>query len=252
MRKTVLYGALAFCSFMLSSCLGDPATSLTLVNQAGVVGLKPLKVIYVKGGDVISSEDFQKEPIDEGDCILFDYAIDPSISANADGAVAYKTATIYANTITQVDQWPLFNTLGDTVTPVKKELTLSLVQSRYAYIRGQLFLFTEMGNHKPAQQDSFSLSYNPGQLLGTDKTYDFYLRMIQSKTDADSVVGKSMIIPCAFDIQEFIKNAKITQKDNKDVVSFRINYVTSFDKDTTTVTWKGSEVFTVDLPGTGK
>ena len=37
MRKTVLYGVLAFCLVVLNSCLGDPATQLTMANQAGVV-----------------------------------------------------------------------------------------------------------------------------------------------------------------------------------------------------------------------
>ncbi|MFQ9022457.1 MAG: hypothetical protein ACLR6J_16810 [Parabacteroides merdae] len=51
MRKTVLYGVLAFCLVVLNSCLGDPATQLTMANQAGVVvtGYGPGKAIYTKG-----------------------------------------------------------------------------------------------------------------------------------------------------------------------------------------------------------
>lgn len=246
MKKMVLYGAFSGCLLLLSSCLGDPATSLTLTNQTGVVGLKPFKVVYVKGGQVVSSDDFQKAPVDEGECILFDYAIDPSAPENTEGAEAYKSATIYENTITEVFQWPVLNALGDTVVPVKNELTLSLVQQRYSYIKGKLFLFTEMNGHKPAQLDSFSLSYNLGQSLNNRNEYDLYLRTIQLK--GDTVAGKSMVIPCAFDLEDFIAKAKTSQEGNVDVVRFRINYVSGFNKDTTARVWASSEVVTVDRP----
>ena len=74
MRKTVLYGVLAFCLVVLNSCLGDPATQLTMANQAGVVvtGYGPGKAIYTKGDVVVSSEDFQNANVENGECILFD------------------------------------------------------------------------------------------------------------------------------------------------------------------------------------
>ena len=77
MRKTVLYGVLAFCLVVLNSCLGDPATQLTMANQAGVVvtGYGPGKAIYTKGDVVVSSEDFQNANVENGECILFDYSI---------------------------------------------------------------------------------------------------------------------------------------------------------------------------------
>ena len=73
MRKTVLYGVLAFCLVVLNSCLGDPATQLTMANQAGVVvtGYGPGKAIYTKGDVVVSSEDFQNANVENGECILF-------------------------------------------------------------------------------------------------------------------------------------------------------------------------------------
>ena len=51
-EKQLLYGVLAFCLVVLNSCLGDPATQLTMANQAGVVvtGYGPGKAIYTKGG----------------------------------------------------------------------------------------------------------------------------------------------------------------------------------------------------------
>lgn len=84
MRKTVLYGVLAFCLVVLNSCLGDPATQLTMANQAGVVvtGYGPGKAIYTKGDVVVSSEDFQNANVENGECILFDYSIDYGVANN--------------------------------------------------------------------------------------------------------------------------------------------------------------------------
>ena len=36
-KNSIIYGVLAFCLVVLNSCLGDPATQLTMANQAGVV-----------------------------------------------------------------------------------------------------------------------------------------------------------------------------------------------------------------------
>jgi hypothetical protein len=244
MKKNLLYGILAVMLSVLSSCLGDPATNLTLANQTGVISTNPLKSIYVKGGDIISSTDFQTSTFDEGECVLFDYAIDMNQGPITQDGISYRTATIYNNTITKINQWPIRNELGDTITPTTNELSLSLVQSRFSFIKGKLFLFTEIANHKTAQVDSFSLSYNPAQQLGNDVTYDLYLHTIRQKTD--STTGSAMIIPCAFDIQSFVNNA--TGKDNNGTkqINFRINYVSSFNNDTTKCVWKSSDIFTIE------
>lgn len=245
MEKKVLYGIVAFGLSMLSSCLGDPATSLTLANQAGVVGTEPLKVVYVKGGDIVSSEDFQKANVDDGECILLDYSIDMGLAGITDNGITYKAATIYQNTIKEVPQWPLSNQLTDTVTPVKNEQSLSTVQARSAFIQGKLFLFTEMSDHGPSQVDSFALSYDPAQKLGDQKIYDLYLQMIKIKPD--TLPGKSMTVPCAFDLQEFVRNAATTQEGGVEQIKFRINYASGFNKDTTEYTgWKSTDPYTIE------
>ena len=251
MRKTVLYGVLAFCLVVLNSCLGDPATQLTMANQAGVVvtGYGPGKAIYTKGDVVVSSEEFQNANVEDGECILFDYSIDYG-TANNMGAgtdTSYIEAIIYENTISEVNRWKLFNTLTDTSIVAKDELLLSSLQSRSGYIRGNLFLFTEMSNHSTTQIDSFSLSYNPDRLLGDDKVYSLYLRTI--RIESDTTKGQSMIIPCAFNIEDLVKDA---EKNNSDELKFRINYASSFGKDSASINWKSSDVFTIDLSGKGK
>ena len=133
-----------------------------MANQTGVVTTElpsAGKAVYVKGGGVISSEDFQTANVAEGQCILFDYSIDYGAAENADGgaSLGYMTATIYDNTITTVDRWPLHSVLSDTSRALPSEQLLSGLQARTAYIRGMLFLFTEIADHPTVQQDSFGL-----------------------------------------------------------------------------------------------
>ena len=251
MRKTVLYGVLAFCLVVLNSCLGDPATQLTMANQAGVVvtGYGPGKAIYTKGDVVVSSEDFQNANVENGECILFDYSIDYGVANNmgAGTDTSYTEAIIYENTISEVNRWNFYNTLTDTSIVAKAELLLSSLQARSAYIRGNLFLFTEISNHPANQVDSFSLSYNSDKLLGDDNIYSLYLRTIRIK--ADTTRGEAMIIPCAFNIEDLVKKA---EKNHSDELKFRINYAYSFGKDSASINWKSSDVFTIDLTGKGK
>lgn len=250
MRKKKLYGVLAFCVVLLSACLGDPATQLTMANQAGVVvtGYGPGKVIYTKGDVVISSDEFQSANVENGECILFDYSIDYGSTANASAGTdtSYMTATIYENTIAEVDRWQLQDTQIDTTSVNRGELLLSSLQARSAYIRGNLFLFTEMSNHQANQRDSFSLSYNSSQTLGDEKIYDLYLRAVL--LESDTTAGQSMIVPCAFDIQKFVNDA--AKRNGTSEVKFRINYASAFGKDSLSISaWKLSDVFTIDLSG---
>ena len=247
MGKKGLYGIVALCLLMFSSCLGDPATSLTMANQAGVVvtNVGPGKVIYVKGGEAVTSDSFQNANVEDGDCILFDYSIDYGATENVDGgsAVGYMTATIYENTITEVGHWNIFSTLTDTANVKANELTLSSLQARSAYIQGNLFLFTEIKNHDANQKDSFALSYDPLQRLGVDQVYSLYLRTFS--LEEQSQTNQTMIVPCAFDIEDFI-NA-VSEKNGTDEIKFRINYASAFGKDSLSVVWKSSDIFTINL-----
>ena len=251
MRKTVLYGVLAFCLVVLNSCLGDPATQLTMANQAGVVvtGYGPGKAIYTKGDVVVSSEDFQNANVENGECILFDYSIDYGTANNMEQGripVILRLLSMKYDLGGSIVGTSII-TLTDTSVVAKDELLLSSLQARSAYIRGNLFLFTEISNHPTNQVDSFSLSYNPDQLLGDDNIYSLYLRTIRIK--ADTTRGESMIIPCAFNIEDLVKEAG---KNNSDELKFRINYAYSFGKDSASINWKSSDVFTIDLSGKGK
>lgn len=254
MKKIKMFyaGGMLGCLVVLSSCLGDAATQLTMANQAGVVTTQLSsagKAVYVKGGDVISSEDFQSANVADGQCILFDYSIDYGAAVNADGGAAqgYMTATIYDSTITEVEQWVLHSVLSDTTRALSGELLLSSLYARTAYIRGMLFLFTVISDHPTEQQDSFSLSYDAHRQVGADGVHELYLRAIRTVAAPDSVSGESMIIPCAFRIQSFVDS--VAQADGTEEVSFRINYARSFGLDSLTVNFGTSDVLTVSVSG---
>ncbi len=248
MKKIFFNSIWVFGLLVLASCLGDPATNVTLSNAAGVVkigGGKQEKVIHVKGGQIISSDDFQKAEVEDGECILLDYSIDYGAGENANGGAqnGYLTATIYTQRMTKVDKWKLSAALSDTVSVQTNEQTISSLQTRCAFIEGNLFLFTQIANHTENQVDSFSLSFNPNQVSGSERIYELYLRSIV-KTQ-ENAKGSAMIIPGAFDIQELVKKAGGTVS-NPQEIKFRVHYVSGFAKDSTQCIWQTSDIFTIN------
>jgi hypothetical protein len=110
-------------------------------------------------------------------------------------------------------------------------------------IKGNLFLFTEIKNHDVNQRDSFALSYDPLQRLDADKVYSLYLRSFS--LNEPSQTSQTMIVPCAFDIKDFVNTVSV--KNGTDEVKFRINYVSTFGKDSLSIVWKSSDIFTINL-----
>lgn len=249
MKKIVLYG-LGVVSLLLTSCLGDPATSLTLALQPAVVQLEPVKVLCVKGGDMISSADFQKKDVANGECFLVDYSIDMGAAENADGGRVNGYYTAVIGPYTSVSKWPLFTTLTDTLRVEPDELPVAALYDRRAYIKGEFFLFTDLAGHLESQVDSFSLSYNPDQaMVGDSRIYDLYLRVIKTK-EGQEQTSATLFTANAFHLEDFVNEASAREtpdKDGKRVVNFRINYVSGFNSDTTQCIWKSSNVFTIDV-----
>lgn len=251
MRTIGLYSLFA-ASVAFTSCLGDGSTGLTMVNQPGVVQLDPTKVVCIKGGDMISSADFQKSNYEDGDCLLLDYSIDFGAGENSNkgGANGFYTAEIFTQSIIEVNNWPLYNTLTDTTKILDDELIVSAVQGRCAYIKGQFFMFTDFTDHPVNQVDSFSLSYNPKQEItaeGKDRVYELYLRVVKKGTGSGE--ASSLLIPNAFHIEDFVKEAKKTENAlGLEVLNFKVNYTSGFNKDTTECVWKASNLFTIPIP----
>lgn len=251
MRTIGLYSLLA-ASVAFTSCLGDGSTSLTMVNQPGVVQLDPTKVVCVKGGDMISSADFQKSNYEDGDCLLLDYTIDFGAGENSNkgSANGYYTAEIFTKTITDLNKWPLYNTLTNSNIILEDELVVSSVQSRCAYIKGHFFMFTDLNEHPVNQVDSFSLSYDPKQVIGAegaDRVYDLYLRVV--KKEEGSGTASSLLVANAYYIEDFVKEAKKTENAlGLEELNFKVNYVSGFNKDTTECVFKASNLFTIPIP----
>lgn len=242
MRKIDLFGIFT-AGLLLTSCLGDGNTGLTLASQPGVVEVEPTKVIYMKGNVVITSDDLQKENLSNGECVLVDYSVDFGSSGSSGDSEQPIVAVI--KPIIPVDNWPLTNVLTDTVLPINQEFLISTLQKKCAYIKGQFFLFAEASGHTTTQVDTFALSYNPAQNIVPDKDgkriYDFYLRAAV-KDNAGTGTGSSMILPNAFNIEHFVDSVG---NKGEEPVYFRVNYASSFNKDTTQVYWKASDTFTI-------
>ena len=137
------------------------------------------------------------------------------------------------------------NVLTDTTTVEPKELVLSALQSRYAFIYDKLFLFPEIKNHGTLQIDSFALSYNPNQSLDNDKVYNLYLRSVLIEADT-TVSANTMIVPCAFDLKDLVKQALPSSGSSEEQeIKIRINYVKGFNKDTTSCVWAASDVYSI-------
>lgn len=249
MKKIVIYG-LSVMGLLLTSCLGDPATSLTMALQPAVVQLEPVKVLCVKGGDKISSTDFQKKSVADGECFLVDYSIDMGAAENAEGGKANGYYTAIIGPYTNVSKWPLFTNLTDTLGVEPNELSVSVVHDRRAYIQGEFFLFTDLAGHLESQVDSFSLSYNPDQaMVGDSRIYDLYLRVMKVKEGQEQTEA-TLFTANAFHLEDFVNEASAKEtpdKDGKRTVNFRINYVSGFNSDTTQCIWKSSNVFTIDV-----
>lgn len=250
MRKIRLYGVFAISLLMLSSCLGDPASTLSLSLQPGVVEVDSVKVIDVKGGQVISSEAFQKQSVSSGDCCLVDFTYDSSVPVSEYG---YLPADI--TRYQEVADWQLFTTLTDTTKVLDNELLLTASYARYAYIRGQFFFFSDLGGYQNGQEDSLSLSYNPAQAVTVDskdgRFYNLYLRIIKKKEGTGD--AKVLFSANAFDIEDFVKKIAIEENAaGMEEVRFKVNYASGFNKDTTKCQWASSSIYSIPVSQSGK
>ena len=59
---------------------------------------------------------------------------------------------------------------------------------------------------------------------------------------------------CRSPMAEYVMKdlVKKAEKNHSDELKFRINYAYSFGKDSASINWKSSDVFTIDLTGKGK
>ena len=84
----ILYVMLAM---MLASCMGESGYWETYGSQAGVVRLVPEKIIRLRDGSGITSDAFQTQAAEEGDCCLVDFRLNW-------GSLDYKEQQEWAET----------------------------------------------------------------------------------------------------------------------------------------------------------
>lgn len=263
MKKRELYSLFTVCLLMLSSCLGDTNTRITMGEQEAVYQVRPTKGFYIKDGRFLYGSDLSVNG-DGGDCFLIEYSFDSS-SPQLQESDSLKIE-LTANPVS-VPLWPLDNQWTDTTKVLQNEVLTESFLGRSIYIRGRLFLWS---NHTEteAQQDSFMLSYNPANLYimqeDGQRIYNLYFRVIKQVTDTgegdtgeegdnettDNEKKVKMLNLNAFDIQEFFDKAKtIEQQKGGQLVNIAINYAFAYNKDTTACLWNVTKPISITLGG---
>lgn len=236
MRKYSLYWVFAVCLLMLSSCLGDGSTQITVGWQEAVYQVRPARGLVLKDGRLIYSQQINSMSADGGDCFLVQYEFDsasPELSRNDSLEVE-----LLENPIT-IPLWTAEKTvISDTI--LTDEQYISAIRPRTAYIKGRLFLWTEI-REPESQEDSLVMSYNPEQLYTTEdgyKTYNLYLRAVKKSVEATDTLPVTVVHTDAFDIEEFFNSVKaIEEQSNSTAFAIAVNYASGHNKDTTAVSW---------------
>lgn len=236
MRKYSLYWVFAVCLLMLSSCLGDGSTQITVGWQEAVYQTRPARGLVLKDGRLIYSSQINSLSADGGDCFLVQYEFDSS-SPELTRKDSLEV-TLLDNPIS-IPLWSAEQTaLSDTI--LTDEQYISSVRTRTAYIKGRLFLWSEM-REPESQIDSLLMSYDPDQLYTTEdgyRTYNLYLRAVKQSVEATDTLPATVVHTDAFDIEEFFNSAKaVEEQNNSTEFTIAVNYASGHNKDTTAVSW---------------
>ena len=256
MKKKELYSILMICLLMLSSCLGDTNTRITVGEQEAVYQSRPTKGFYVDGGRFLYGSNLSVTG-DTGDCFLIEYSFD-SAAPEVQGTDSLSIELIEQPV--SVPLWPLDSQMTDTTKILNNEVLTESLLGRKAYIKGRLFLWS---NHTEteSQQDSFMLSYNPEKMYTIEegkRIYNLYLRAIKKVTKPEEGSGDDnkeegegttetektvkVLITNAFNIEEFFDKAKVQEEEKGEKgLSIAINYASAYNKDTTACLWSTTE-----------
>ena len=261
MKNKELYSILIVCLMMLSSCLGDTNTRITVGEQEAVYQVRPTKGFYVKDGRFLYDSNLSVSG-DGGDCFLIEYSFDSS-APELQGSDSLSIELI-GNPIS-VPLWPLDSQWTDTTKVLKNEVLTESLLKRNAYIRGRLFLWS---NHTEteSQQDSFMMSYDPEKMYTAEngkRIYNLYLRAIKKVTEkeegsegeegtepTEEEKTVKVLITNAFNIEEFYNKAKAFEEENGEKeVAIAINYASAYNKDTTACLWSVTDTIKISFNG---
>ena len=236
MRKKDLYWVFAVCFIMLSSCLGDSNTRITVGEQEAVYQVRPSRGLVLSGGRLIYSSSINSLRVDAGDCFMVQYSFDTS------NPELQKTDSLSVELLGEPTEVPLWTVEGTVPsdTLLTDEQYIAKIGTRTPYIKGRLFLWPQL-NEPESQRDSFVMHYDSVNLYKTTdgfRTYNLYLRAIRKSeipADADST-----LVPHteAFDIESFFNKALEMETANQSkTLTIAVNYVAKPNKDTTGVEW---------------
>jgi hypothetical protein len=213
------------------SCLGDSGQKIAMGNYPGVVMKRNDSIkIHLKGNDVVYSSRINAT-LEDGDCVIIDFSLDYGLPENSDSGRTKGFYTVDISAITPVPGQSMRSLLTDTSGVLPNEHTIASVQQRNAFILNRFFLFTE--HRADTLPLYFDLSCNPEQ-IATDGVYDLFLRV--TKNIESSAAAQPAIQYNAFDLTDLSNRAN-------DSLRFRINYVQSFNRDSTQINWGVTPVY---------
>ncbi|MDR1160966.1 MAG: hypothetical protein LBK45_01380 [Tannerellaceae bacterium] len=229
------------CSFLvvilITSCLGDSNQKITIANQPGVV-MKSGNEVKVQLKDSIFIYSSQLSGVDNGDCLLLKYNLDYSLGVNADSG---RQAGFFTVDLLEANGVPLFPVLTelDTTTTFRSERLIKEIQQGYAYILGRLFLYTIHPVDSFQQQNLFELAYNAkrepsGVDANNNPVYNLYLRVFKNpNAEEQRTSTPDRLFINAFNLADIAAKEQATGKDS---LFLKINYISSFSRDTSSIT----------------
>ncbi len=246
MRKRELYWIFAVCMLMLSSCLGETNTQITVGLQEAVYQINPARGFILKDGRLIYSSQINSVNADHGDCFLVEYSFDTS---NPELQASDSLEVELLGQPVPIPLWPLDQaTLVDTI--LTNEQYISTIRTRTPYIKGRLFLWTEM-KEPESQVDSLVMSYDPDELYTEAegiRQYNLYLRAVRKSVEENDTIPVTMVHTDAFVIEDFFNKAlEIEKTHNSEELNIAVNYASGHNKDTTAVNWSRSSLIKFKL-----
>lgn len=241
MRKKDLYWVFAVCFIMLSSCLGDSNTRITVGLQEAVYQVRPSRGLVLNGGRLIYSSSINSLRADAGDCFMVEYSFDSS-SPELQDSDSLSVELLGEPKV--VPLWTLEGTVkSDTL--LRDEQYITKIGERKPYIKGRLFLWPQL-NEPESQRDSFVMHYDSVNMYTTAdgfRTYNLYLRAIRKSDIPEKADSVSVIHTEAFDIERFFNKALEMETANQSKkLTIAVNYVAKPNKDTTAVEWSVLEL----------
>lgn len=241
MRKKELYWVFAVCLMMLSSCLGDTTSRITVGQQEAVYQVRPSRGLVLRDGRLIYSSSINSMRADAGDCFMVEYSFDSS-SPELQNSDSLSVELL--GTPTEVPLWTSQGTIkSDTL--LTDEQYISALGKRSAYIKGRLFLWLDI-KEPISQLDSFVMQYDTVNLYTTEegfRTYNLYLRAVRKSNIVANADSVKVSHTEAFDIESFFNKAvEMETAQGAKAFTVGVNYVSKPNKDTTAVEWSTLEL----------